>query len=161
MTPHTQEQAAPAAWHVQAKHILFGVLGLLTLFVIYNNERFIIDHSDPAWTYYFPVRWLLIPHGFAGAICLCLGASQFSTRLRQSHARVHRTLGRWTPTPTPPCCGCAISSLGLCPHSSYRGRTSFAPLAAKRALWFSARPHVEPALPRRIRRPCRSAPARF
>jgi len=94
MTPDTPGQTAPSTRHVQAKHILFGILGLLTLFVIYNNERFIIDHSDPAWTYYFPVRWLLVPHGFAGAVCLILGASQFSTRLRQSHARVHRTLGR-------------------------------------------------------------------
>ena len=33
-------------------------------------------------------------HGLTGAICLCLGATQFSTRLRQRHARVHRILGR-------------------------------------------------------------------
>jgi uncharacterized membrane protein len=83
-----------SGWHIEPKHILFGVLGLLTLFVIYNKERFIIDHSDPQWTYYFPVRWLLVPHGLAGVICLCLGASQFSTRLRQRHVRVHRILGR-------------------------------------------------------------------
>src|SRR5208282_287702 len=55
---------------------------------------FIIDHSDPLWTYYLPVRWLLVPHGLTGAICLCLGATQFSTRLRQRHAQVHRVLGR-------------------------------------------------------------------
>jgi hypothetical protein len=73
---------------LQTKHFLFGVLGLLTLFVIYNNERFIIDHSDPLWTYYLPVRWLLLPHGITGALALCLGASQFSTRLRQRHARL-------------------------------------------------------------------------
>jgi hypothetical protein len=28
----------------------------LTLFVVYNNERFIVDHSDPLWTYYLPVH---------------------------------------------------------------------------------------------------------
>src|SRR3984893_19535639 len=77
-----------SSWHFGPKHILFGVLGLLTLFVIYNNERFIIDHSDPLWTYYLPVRWLLLPHGITGALALCLGASQFSTRLRQRHARL-------------------------------------------------------------------------
>jgi uncharacterized membrane protein len=64
------------------------------LFVLYNDERFIIDHTDPSWTYYLPVRWLLVPHGLAGVVALCLGASQFSTRLRQRHARVHRILGR-------------------------------------------------------------------
>jgi uncharacterized membrane protein len=93
MTPDRPDPPAPSS-HVEAKHVLFGMLGLLTLFVIYNNERFILDHSDPQWTYYFPVRWLLVPHGLAGAICLCLGASQFSTRLRQRHAHLHRILGR-------------------------------------------------------------------
>src|SRR5712672_442285 len=83
-----------SVWHFSPKHILFGVLGLLTLFVIYNNERFIVDHSDPLWTYYLPVHWLLLPPGLAGVICLCLGATQFSTRLRQRHARVHRVFGR-------------------------------------------------------------------
>jgi uncharacterized membrane protein len=92
----TPDPSAPnsSVWHFGPKHILFGVLGLMTLFVIYNNERFIVDHSDPIWTYYLPVRWLLVPHGLAGAICLCLGATQFSTRLRQRDARVHRILGR-------------------------------------------------------------------
>jgi uncharacterized membrane protein len=93
MTPNPSDQSVSAS-HFGPKHILFAVLGLLALFVIYNNERFIVDHSDPLWTYYLPVRWLLVPHGLAGAMCLCLGATQFSTRLRQRHARVHRVLGR-------------------------------------------------------------------
>lgn len=83
-----------AAGSFGPKHLLFGLLVLLTLFVIYNNERFIVDHTDPLWTYYLPVRWLLVPHGIAGAIALVLGASQFSTRLRSRHARIHRILGR-------------------------------------------------------------------
>jgi uncharacterized membrane protein len=41
-----------------------------------------------------PVRWLLLPHGITGALALCLGASQFSTRLRQRRVRLHRILGR-------------------------------------------------------------------
>jgi uncharacterized membrane protein len=93
MTPSPSDQSVSAS-HFGPKHILFGVLGLLALFVIYNNERFIVDHSDPLWTYYLPVHWLLVPHGLAGVMCLCLGATQFSTRLRQRHARVHRALGR-------------------------------------------------------------------
>jgi uncharacterized membrane protein YozB (DUF420 family) len=94
MTPDPLTQSTPVS-HFGPKHLLFGVLGLMTLFVIYNNERFIVDHSDPLWTYYLPVRFLLIPHGLAGVICLCLGATQFSTRLRTRHARVHRLLGRF------------------------------------------------------------------
>ncbi len=77
-----------------AKQILFAFIAALALFVVYNNERFIVDHGDPQWTYYLPVRWLLLPHGLAGLLVLCLGATQFSTRLRRRHARVHRILGR-------------------------------------------------------------------
>lgn len=85
---------APTAWRIHPKHVLFGILGLLTLFVIYNNERFIVDHSNPLWAYYFPVRWVLLVHGLAGAAALCLGATQFSTRLRHRAVQVHRFLGR-------------------------------------------------------------------
>jgi hypothetical protein len=49
MTPDPSAQNTPV-WNCGPKHIVFGVLGLMTLFVIYNNERFIVDHSDPAWT---------------------------------------------------------------------------------------------------------------
>lgn len=82
------------ASRLSPKLILFGIVGVAALFVLYHNERFIVDHTDPSWTYYFPVRHLLIPHGMAGLIALCLGASQFSTRLRQRHARLHRIFGR-------------------------------------------------------------------
>jgi len=92
MTPEHSNQNSLGHW--TPKHIFFAALGLLTLFVLYRYERFIFDHSDPSWSYYYPVRWPLIPHGLAGAVVLCLGASQFSARLRQRHARVHRTLGR-------------------------------------------------------------------
>jgi uncharacterized membrane protein len=93
MTPDPSIRPATGG-HVAPKYLLFAVLGLLGLFVIYHNERFIVDHSDPLWTYYFPVRWLLLAHGLGGAVALCLGAPQFSSRLRRRHARVHRFLGR-------------------------------------------------------------------
>jgi len=93
MTPHPIGQHH-AGWHITPKHLLFGLLGALALFVIYHNERFIIDHSDPQWTYYLPVGWLLVPHGIAGTVALVLGAAQFSTRLRERHTRVHRMMGR-------------------------------------------------------------------
>jgi uncharacterized membrane protein len=93
MTPDPSVQSA-TGWHLGPKHLLFVALGLMALFVIYNNERFIFDHADPQWTYYFQVRWLLLVHGLTGAAALCLGATQFSTRLRRRYVRVHRTLGR-------------------------------------------------------------------
>lgn len=37
---------------------------------------------------------MLLVHGLTGAAALCLGARQFSSRLRQSSVAVHRALGR-------------------------------------------------------------------
>jgi uncharacterized membrane protein len=93
MTPDPSNQR-PTGARIAPKHILFCILGLMMLFVISHNERFILDHSDPLWSYYLPVRWLLVFHGAAGAVAIFLGASQFSTRLRQRQPRVHRVLGR-------------------------------------------------------------------
>ena len=83
-----------SAWPPGAKRILFVVIALMIVIVLYNNERFIVDHTDPSWTYYYPIRWLLVPHGMAGAVALFFGLSQFSTRLRTRHPRLHRNLGR-------------------------------------------------------------------
>jgi uncharacterized membrane protein len=76
------------------KYLLLLMLGAMTVFVLGNNERFIVDHADPQWTYYWPVRWWLVPHGIAGAVALLLGATQFSSRLREHHLTLHRLAGR-------------------------------------------------------------------
>lgn len=80
---------------IRAKHIVFAVLGLMFLFVLWHDERFIIVHSHPNWAYYFPVRWFIIPHGMAGLMALLIGPFQLSTRFRQRHLRVHRIMGRF------------------------------------------------------------------
>lgn len=46
------------------KHWASLALGVMTLFVLYNNERFIVFHADPDWEYFFPVRWWLLPTGW-------------------------------------------------------------------------------------------------
>jgi len=66
----------------------------MTLFVLWNNERFLIEPNSPAWTHYNPIRWHLLPHGLGGSIALLLGATQFSSRLRARHLRVHRFCGK-------------------------------------------------------------------
>jgi uncharacterized membrane protein len=76
------------------KHWAFLAFGLMTLFVLYNNERFVVLHADPDWQYFFPVRWWLLPHGLGGTLALILGPVQFSTRVRQRHPKFHRILGR-------------------------------------------------------------------
>ena len=69
-------------------------LGLMFVFVLWRNERFILDHSHPDCAYYFPVRWWLIPHGLGGLIALVAGPFQFSSRLRRRHLQVHRMMGQ-------------------------------------------------------------------
>jgi uncharacterized membrane protein len=66
----------------------------MTLFVLWNNERFFVDSNSPVWVHFHPIRWYLIPHGLGGSFALFLGATQFSSRLRRKHIRVHRFCGK-------------------------------------------------------------------
>ena len=76
------------------KYAFFAVLGAMTLFVLWNNERFFLNPQAPEWAHYDPIRWQLLPHGLGGTLALGLGAMQFSSRLRRRHPRVHRLSGR-------------------------------------------------------------------
>lgn len=79
---------------VQAKHALFVVFGLLTLFVFYVYETPFLDSRSPVWQHVEPVKWWLLPHAVAGATALLLAPFQFSARLRRRSLRLHRILGR-------------------------------------------------------------------
>jgi uncharacterized membrane protein len=89
----TSSAAAIRRPQVRFKYILFVAFVLMFLFVLWDRERFIIDHSHPLWRYYFPVRWWLLPHGLAALTALLIGPFQFSSRFRQRHLRVHRIMG--------------------------------------------------------------------
>jgi uncharacterized membrane protein len=66
----------------------------MTAYVLYHNERFLIDPSNPVWEHYADIAWWLIPHGVAGACALLLAPLQFSDRLRLRYTRTHRVVGR-------------------------------------------------------------------
>jgi hypothetical protein len=83
----------PAPWRI-GKHMFFGCFALMGLFVLWNNERFLLNPRAPEWAHFQPIRWHLIPHGMAGAVALLLGSTQFSSRLRKRHPRFHRISGR-------------------------------------------------------------------
>ena len=85
--------STPPPWGL-FKRSMFVTLGLMFLFVLWRNERFILDHSHPDWAYYSPVRWWLLPHALGGLIALVAGPFQFSSRLRQRHLQIHRITGR-------------------------------------------------------------------
>ena len=64
---------------VNAKHVVFSVISVASLYVLYHNERFLIDSSHPAWQRYEAFKWWLLPHGIFGAIVLLSLRSSFRT----------------------------------------------------------------------------------
>src|SRR5215211_6610980 len=79
---------------LNAKYVVFTAIGLASTYVLYHNERFLIDSSHPAWQHYGPFKWWLLPHALFGAIVLLFAPLQFSDRLRQRYTKAHRVMGR-------------------------------------------------------------------
>src|SRR5437016_5923129 len=77
------------------KYLLFGLIGLMIVYVLGHNEYFFVEPHAPVWQHYQPFKWWLLPHGMAGACALLLGPMQFSDRLRQRFAKLHRVVGRF------------------------------------------------------------------
>ncbi len=78
----------------QAKHAMWAVFILMTLFVALTRDRTLLDATSFLRQRYAPVKGLMFAHGIPGALALVLGVFQFSSRLRQRHLQLHRTLGR-------------------------------------------------------------------
>ena len=72
---------------------LWTIVILMMGYVIYHNERFLINSADPVWQHYQPFKWWLLPHGLAGACALFLGPMQFSDRLRPRYLKLNKTVG--------------------------------------------------------------------
>ena len=79
---------------LNAKYVVFTLIAVATAYVLYHNERFLVDASDPAWQRYQAFKWWLLPHGIFGAIVLLVAPFQFSDRIRQRFTRAHRVMGR-------------------------------------------------------------------
>jgi predicted membrane protein DUF2306 len=79
---------------VNAKYVVFFAISVASAYVLYHNERFLIDSSHPAWQHYESFKWWLLPHGIFGAIVLLFAPLQFSNRLRQRFTKAHRVMGR-------------------------------------------------------------------
>jgi uncharacterized membrane protein len=80
---------------LRPKYLLFAFIGLMYLYVLWNNERFLIDSKDSEWQHIESFKWILLPHGLAAACALFLGPLQFSDRLRRRFAKAHRVMGRF------------------------------------------------------------------
>ncbi len=79
---------------VHAKSVFLAVLGVSSVIVILNAERFLIDPHDTEWAHIARFKWLLLAHGIAGMIALVTGPVQFSSRIRRARVKLHRVTGR-------------------------------------------------------------------
>lgn len=78
---------------LRAKYVVFAFIAAMAGYVLYHNERFLIDAAQPVWQHYEPFKWWLLPHGIAGACALILAPMQFSERLRLRFTTLHRVTG--------------------------------------------------------------------
>jgi uncharacterized membrane protein len=90
----TVSKESPVKTLFRAKNVVFGFVAVMTAYVLYHNERFLIQPTNPIWQHYEPFKWWLLPHGLAGACALLLAPMQFSSRLRQRFTKTHRVVGR-------------------------------------------------------------------
>ena len=94
---------------LNAKRVTFIIIALASLYVMYHNERFLIDSEHPAWQRYEAFKWWLLPHGVFGAIVLLFAPFQFSERMRQRFTKAHRVMGRFY----------VLGALALAPMGAY------------------------------------------
>ena len=79
---------------LNANYVTFTLIGLASLYVLYHNERFLVEPENPVWQRYEAFKWWLLPHGIFGAIVLLFAPLQFSERIRQRFSKAHRVMGR-------------------------------------------------------------------
>src|ERR1044071_158316 len=94
---------------LNAKYVTFTLIFLASLYVMYHNERFLVDADHPAWQRYEAFKWWLLPHGIFGAIVLVFAPFQFSERIRQRFTKAHRVMGRMY----------VLGALALAPMGAY------------------------------------------
>jgi Predicted membrane protein (DUF2306) len=94
---------------LKAKYVVFSMIAVATAYVMFHNERFLVDSKHPAWQHYESFKWWLLPHGIFGAIVLLFAPFQFSDRLRQRFTKAHRVMGRFY----------VVGALGLAPLGAY------------------------------------------
>lgn len=80
--------------HLRLEHALAVGIAVMLAYVLYHDERFLIDPTDPNWPHYHEIGQWLLPHGVLGALALILSFMQFNATLRARHPLVHRVSGR-------------------------------------------------------------------
>ena len=93
MSNSTGAMPAPTVRPLRIRYLVFAAIAAMAAYVLYHNERFLIDATAPVWNHYDPFKWWLLPHGLAGACALVLAPMQFAEGFRRRHTTVHRTMG--------------------------------------------------------------------
>ena len=79
---------------LRMKYVVFAVIGAMIAYVLFHNERFLVQPADPRWQHYQALGFWLLVHGVAGGSALILAPMQFSDRLRMRFTKLHRVSGR-------------------------------------------------------------------
>jgi hypothetical protein len=79
---------------LRPKTAVFVAIGAMTLYVLYHNERFLIEPDNPIWQHYADIAYWLVPHALAGTCAMVLAPLQFSERLRKRYTKTHHLVGR-------------------------------------------------------------------
>ena len=82
------------AKRLPTKNLAFAVIAAMMAYVLYHNERFLIEPMNPIWQHYRDLGAFLLVHGVAGGTALILAPMQFSDRLRARFTKLHRVSGR-------------------------------------------------------------------
>ena len=79
---------------IRAKYVFFAFVGVMTVYVLAHNERFLIEPQHPLWAHYAQIKWWILTHAVAGTCAVIAAPFQFSDRLRRRYAKVHHLVGR-------------------------------------------------------------------
>ena len=79
---------------LQTKNLVFGVIAAMVAYVLWHNERFLIEPLSPIWKHYRDLGVFLLVHGVAGGSALILAPMQFFEHLRTRFTKLHRVTGR-------------------------------------------------------------------
>jgi hypothetical protein len=90
----SERLSGPRSVWLRPKGAVFVAIAAMTLYVLYHNERFLIEPQNPIWRHYAEIAFWLVPHAIAGTCALLLAPLQFSERLRKRYTTTHHIVGR-------------------------------------------------------------------
>src|SRR5258706_4342835 len=79
---------------LRMRYVVFAVIGVMIAYVLFHNERFLIQPAHPLWPHYKALGLWLVVHGVAGGSAQILAPIQFSDRLSKRFTKLHRVAGR-------------------------------------------------------------------